>query len=433
MGRARIARLGLSNIELLWQDLMDVTPDIGDFDYIICHGVYSWVPQDVRQKILRICRDHLAPQGVAYVSYNTNPGWRMRGILRDLMAYHTRETDDPRRRVAAVRELLAMMGKAIAGGTDAYAALIREELARLAKAPDAHLAHEQLEEVNDPCYFDEFVDRAVAAGLQFLAEADPRSMTGDELRPEARDALRALGGTIEREQYLDFVRNTRFRKTLLCHGEQTLGREFSLERFRRLYLASQFDPPGVVEVEDGSKATFRRGQFSVTTSDRVVKAALWTLCESAPARFQFDALLDAALGQLGVRRDAAGREAITSKLVDVLLLSYLRGAIQLFSRPIDFAARAGPRPMARPLARLVAQEAESEPIPSYLNQRVPVGALGRRLIPLLDGTRDRRQLIEEVRKITAENPADSDAAASDPEAVLENELLSLARSSLLFQ
>ncbi len=74
---------------------MDVDADLGQFDYIIAHGVYSWVPPAVQDKILAICKQNLAANGVAYVSYNTYPGWHMINIVRGLMLYHTRDVADP--------------------------------------------------------------------------------------------------------------------------------------------------------------------------------------------------------------------------------------------------------------------------------------------------------------------------------------------------
>ena len=98
-GQPVIERLGLRNIRLLHTNILDVMPDLGTFDYILSHGVYSWVPPQVREKMLDICRTNLAPNGVAYISYNTYPGWRMRCIIRDIMLYRARRYEDPGDRV----------------------------------------------------------------------------------------------------------------------------------------------------------------------------------------------------------------------------------------------------------------------------------------------------------------------------------------------
>src|SRR5262249_26620757 len=75
-GRELIKALGLKNISLQQADLMDLSSELGKFDYIIAHGLFSWVPEVVRDRILAICRAHLAPEGVAYISYNAYPGCR---------------------------------------------------------------------------------------------------------------------------------------------------------------------------------------------------------------------------------------------------------------------------------------------------------------------------------------------------------------------
>src|SRR5205823_6567249 len=87
-GQQQVAELGLKNVELRRASITEVDDSYGKFDYIICHGVYSWVPDTVQAKILDVCRQNLSPDGVAYVSYNTLPGWHMRGMIRDMMRYH---------------------------------------------------------------------------------------------------------------------------------------------------------------------------------------------------------------------------------------------------------------------------------------------------------------------------------------------------------
>ena len=88
-GRRRIDALGLANLRLEQMDVMAFPPEAGEFDYIIAHGLFSWVPEPVRESILRLCHRHLAPQGIACISYNTYPGCRIRQVFRDMMLFHT--------------------------------------------------------------------------------------------------------------------------------------------------------------------------------------------------------------------------------------------------------------------------------------------------------------------------------------------------------
>ena len=84
-GNRTLTQSGLTNVELRQQDILEFTDD-RPFDFIISHGVYSWVPTAVQHRMLQICRDCLAPNGIAYVSYNTYPGWHMRGMIRDAVS-----------------------------------------------------------------------------------------------------------------------------------------------------------------------------------------------------------------------------------------------------------------------------------------------------------------------------------------------------------
>jgi len=84
-GREDVAALGLRNIDLVCADLLDFDGAGEQFDYIIAHGVLSWVPRKVQDRLFEVCARMLAPQGVAYVSYNALPGWQTRGAIRDAM------------------------------------------------------------------------------------------------------------------------------------------------------------------------------------------------------------------------------------------------------------------------------------------------------------------------------------------------------------
>ena len=105
-GWKRIDLLGLKNLQLKQMDILDIEDGLGQFDYIISHGVYSWVPAPVQNRMLEICQRHLAPNGVAYISYNTYPGWHVRGLVRDIMLYRGMQFSDPATRLAQAKSLV---------------------------------------------------------------------------------------------------------------------------------------------------------------------------------------------------------------------------------------------------------------------------------------------------------------------------------------
>ncbi len=173
-GSQLIRELGLTNIELRCQDLMEFPEDSGTFDYIIAHGFYSWVPLAVRLRLLEICQRHLSPRGLAYISYNTYPGWRLKEIAREMMLYHARKSTDLAERAARGREIIQFVaGQTPDKGT--FGELMRGYGKTIAGFSDSHILHDQMEAVNQPVNFQQFMDEATAragvcGGIEHLAE-----------------------------------------------------------------------------------------------------------------------------------------------------------------------------------------------------------------------------------------------------------------------
>jgi len=144
-GQAAIEALGLQNIQLMHMNILDVPADCGQFDYIIAHGVYSWVPPAVQDQILAICKQHLSPNGVGDVSYNTYPGWHFRGMIRDMMRYHAGQFPELRMRMEHARALLAFLAKSVPADHDVYGMLLKRELEWVSRTPDPYLFHGRAE------------------------------------------------------------------------------------------------------------------------------------------------------------------------------------------------------------------------------------------------------------------------------------------------
>ena len=98
--RQAAAALDLANIEFHPLEFAQIDDSLGAFDYILCHGVYSWVAPRVQDQLLAICRDRLRPQGVAFVSYNVYPGWHFEDTIRFLACGAASADDPPARRAA---------------------------------------------------------------------------------------------------------------------------------------------------------------------------------------------------------------------------------------------------------------------------------------------------------------------------------------------
>ncbi len=232
-GRELIRELGLKNVDLRLQDIRDVDPSWGTFDYIFCRGVFSWVGPNVRQRILEIFRNHLAPQGVGYLSYNSFPGWAVREVVRNLMRLHTLGIDDPQKAISEAREILAIAAESHSIGGSFGPLLGRENIILKTRYDDSYVYHELLAEHNQPFYFEEFQKQIEAAGLQYVGDVEFAAMHTWDLPEKARASLAEMS-FLAREQYLDYLRGTMFRNSVLCLNEAPVDRRLEptmLERF----------------------------------------------------------------------------------------------------------------------------------------------------------------------------------------------------------
>ena len=168
-GRKTIADLKLQNMRLLQMNLLDIGKDFGEFDYIIAHGLYSWTPMIVRDKILEVVKTNLSAQGVAFVSYNTLPAGHVRRMVREMMLYHIGEEADPMRKLAKARVLLQV----IAVGRpkpDPLEAAVAARAAELLEYTDSALFHDDLADVYEPVHLHEFLAHAARHDLQYVGE-----------------------------------------------------------------------------------------------------------------------------------------------------------------------------------------------------------------------------------------------------------------------
>jgi methyltransferase-like protein/2-polyprenyl-3-methyl-5-hydroxy-6-metoxy-1,4-benzoquinol methylase len=442
-GQAFAAEMGAANLELRAGSLLDVDASWGRFDYVICHGVFSWVAPAVREKILAVCRENLAPNGVAYVSYNTYPGWHLRRMVRDMALYHTRGVDAPEERSARALELVRFLAESTWGEEDAHAFFLRSLREHFEEYRDqpSYLIHEYLEETNAPLYFHEFVARAAGHGLQYLAEADPHLMEIGNLPAPVAERLRGFASErLELEQYLDFVLNRTFRRTLLCHAGIPLDRTVTAERMRRLHAASgarsDSDAPGLRSgIGEGFRA--ERGT-AFTTSHPLAKAVLVVLAGVWPRALAFDELLADAQGRLAAAGEGeSGGEEVLADLLDSL---YWSGVVELHLLPPACTGIVSDRPCAAPLARRQAAA-------GFLvtNQRRMVLKLddpvARVLLAHLDGSRDRAALVglleRDVREgsleiaFEGEPLRDSERLPAVLASLVEHHLRKLAEHALL--
>lgn len=411
-GQELIARLYLKNIQLHHRDLMDFDSHFGEFDYIIAHGVYSWVPPHVREKILDICKSHLAAHGVAFISYNTYPGGHLLDTVREMMQFHTRNISSPRERLRQARELLDFLVEAHPD-QDVHGALLRQELKLLLERKPEFFYHDELSEHNHRFYFHEFAEQARRYGLKFLSEARLLNMQTDAFGPQVGEKIRALGGGDElvREQYLDFLKLRNFRQTLLCRSAVALDRKLSPGCVTRMFAASDARPASPeADITSTLALQFNYPNGgSMSTNHPLAKAAMTNLGRFWPQAMPFSELLRTSR-TLSRRDGSAGAplEEDASWLSDMVMKLYAANFLELHVHTPAFVTKPSARPVSSALAR--AQVEHDSSVTNLRHSSVEVeDEAARQLLLMLDGTRNQDQLLRELRQrvnsgeITAES------------------------------
>lgn len=398
-GREIIESLGLKNIELLQKDMREIDRAFGEFDYIIAHGVYSWVDDDVQARILDICGQNLSENGVAYISYNTYPGWHMRGMIRDVMTYRARKFPKPEDRVRHARGLLDFLAQSVPSDGNAYGMLLQDELKQISDKEDYYFIHEYLEDVNTPVYFHEFIEQAQAAGLQYLGEADFRVMSASNFSPQIQGMLQSVSSdAIEMEQYMDFVRNRMFRQTLLCRQSIDIDRNLDPERVLGLHISTSSRPETAqVSVNAREQINFRRQGSVMTTTEPLVKAAMLYLGEVWPMQVAFTDLIAIARSRLSsqpVIVDTARVTMDSQRLAEPLLRCYATSQVDLSNNAPRFQIRLTQYPVASAYARLQAESTNT--VTNLKHETTHLNDLQRHVIRLLDGQHDRPALLESL-------------------------------------
>lgn len=430
-GQKLLARLHLPNAELRTLSITDIGPDFGEFDYIICHGVYSWVPPEVQQAILRVSARNLAPQGVAYVSYNVYPGWKAREIVRDAMILRGGPRDSPSEKLSYARGMLDFLEQSARTGS-VLKKTLEETLPIVRGGNTSYLLHEFLEPCNAPCYFKEFVARADEQGLAYLCDAEPSTMFVQNYGAQVRDPLlRECGGSqILMEQYLDFLVNRTFRQSLLVKQARAGEIRYRLDRdrLRTLHYAGSFatnDGTPFTLDDQEQPARSLRGH-AITLRLPVQKALAQVLEERYPGTLAVDALIDTVSARTGQPRTAV-ETPVLNMLEELLIL----GAMRIRRTPPAVAAEVSARPLAPHLVRqtpgLDVAAGGQATVCNQWHELVALTLLERSLLPLLDGARSHEQLAEHL---LAEARADRLRFVKDEQPVAADALPAFAREQV---
>jgi SAM-dependent methyltransferase len=397
------AEAGIANVELRAMDLMDIDASFGEFDYIVAHGVYSWVPAPVKARLLDVISQRLSPRGIAYLSYNVKPGWYMKAAVRDLMRYHTQGYEDPREKVKQSRALLEFLLVGARENEVAWKEILKQQTEVATRIPDEVVFFDHLSDVNDACYFHEMAAELPVRGLEYLGDASFSSMVPNRIAPEAVRVLDQLGeDPIRREQYLDFLKNRQFRTSLFVRAGSPITRRIELRRAFDWHVASQAKPKDpLANIEGPDPVSFEVPNAVARVVPLKTKRAVADLVSRYPASRPFaDLVADAG-------PDGA-------QLAIELFQLYTYDIVEMWLYPDTFATEAPPRPRATAISRALSKRGPR--VSNLRHETVALDEDERRLLPLVDGTRDAEAL-----------------AAALPGKDVKALLGTLARKALLFR
>lgn len=399
--RIAAAELGLRNLVFHHRNIMDVATELGPFDYILVHGVYSWVPDMVREKIIAVFGELLSPQGIAYVSYNALPGCRLRDLARDVMLYATRDVHDPQERVRVARASLKAFAEASDGQTF-HGAALRQRLEQLTDTPDNVLYHDDLNPGARAFALHEVLGAAERHGLQFLAEASFPNMYGAAKGPaQAMLADIPVEEAARREQTLDLLIGRAFRETLFCRAGIPLRRGIKPGSLKPYYLAAHSSLVKEGEEEKPGIDRFEFGEGVRLSVDLpLCKAALRQLSAIWPASIAFEDLVARAMADVG---DALGPdvEAQLARLDEALLAIFKAGLLDVKLEPPPLTTAIAERPLASEVARWQATTTREV---TDLRHRMVVldGVIVRKFVCLLDGSRTPEMLLTDLNAFLEE-------------------------------
>ena len=216
----------IDNVEFIAADLREAAnadDDALPFDFIVLHGLWAWVGDDVREAVLSIVRRRLAPGGLVQVGYMSHPGASQMQAVHKLMreAAQRAEGDSGRRAVAAL-DLLQDLADRGAGYFAEHPGAHRQ-LEAMRHASPEYLAHEFLGATWQPQHSADVIRALAGAGCAFLGSATPiENVDALSVPASLQSMLRGIPPGPLAETVRDLVRNQSLRRDLFQRDARPL-------------------------------------------------------------------------------------------------------------------------------------------------------------------------------------------------------------------
>jgi methyltransferase-like protein/cyclopropane fatty-acyl-phospholipid synthase-like methyltransferase len=400
LANQQIKDLKLNNIKFHHSSITDIDDSYGKFDYIIAHGIISWVPEFVRQKMFDICGQLLTEKGIAYISYNAFPGWNTIKSIRDMMLFHSANFANISDKLQQAKLFLEFVKEALNNSETPYSQIIKQEAQLIAGQRDSYIRHDHMEEENHPYYLHKFVEEAEKRGLQYLGDTSVPSMYLGNMSASVIEKLSQVKDVVRTEQYMDFITNRRFRSTLLCRKSVALNRSLNAEDIKKFYLTSNLTPEvsfdAVLNLEDFTqtlKFYFNNSkENALSTSSSIMKAILYTFAENTLTPLKLDQITKIANEKL----PNAKRVDIKQELINNAMKLVFSGHITISTEVFDCADKIDNKPVLYKLARYQAEHTSAMWVTNTKSQAVFVNIFDKYAFRYMDGKHTKEEIMDLV-------------------------------------
>lgn len=212
--------------------------DLGQFDYIALHGIWSWISNDVRAEINHILRRHLKVGGVVYNSYNTLPGWSVALPIRHLLALHADLQGSEAEGVLGRIDGAIKFGKKLVDVQARFFTNNPAAAGRLDGIADQnrnYVAHEYFNSYWDPSTFSDMHATMAENKLSYTVSASLlEHIDGINLTPAQLELLRPITHPVLRESVRDYIVNQQFRRDIYTRGARRLTSMEQIDALQRL-------------------------------------------------------------------------------------------------------------------------------------------------------------------------------------------------------
>ncbi|MCV6637774.1 class I SAM-dependent methyltransferase [Candidatus Albibeggiatoa sp. nov. NOAA] len=375
----------LDNVFFKQADILQLTEDLGQFDYIIAHGLYSWIGEKERHHLMQLLSKLLSKNGIIYISYNILPGWQQDKTIRDLLFYHLEPVTDFSERVIQGKQLLKKLQNQLENRFDEQSLQFRKKLDYLIDLDDDYFAHEHLEPNNYTPYFHEFMQHALQHNLQYVTDANIQFCQENYHFPD----IEQIGSEfIQQEQYMDGLKNRAYRESVLCHADIELSPKIQLDQLlNKLYFTAPLQPLQTEDLFFTETCLIKTLHADVVSlvEQPFLKLVCHYLAESYPQTLSFSELIQNIETQLSQALSSDEKQDIQQFIVDIYLQGHLKIYTQAFSHQHKLQK-------ALPLTRW--QASRSKVVTNYFGHSYQLGLAARQILQHLDGNQQQADLVK---------------------------------------